>query len=148
MSVLSKDFTKIITTQLLEYTTYQGSTTTVLKSTEVTVAGGVEGAIPIITVYPEDTYTYTLRGIRPCNSAEVAALKQYLFGGIAEPGASTSLYQLLYQDHGKPLRILPGGDYIAAWYSSLGVGFHYFVGYDATDYPTQIISSSSIQKVY
>lgn len=149
MSVLTKDFAKIIITEHLEYTTYQGESTTVLKSQTVNVFGGFTAAIPLVVAYPETASNiYTIRGIRLCTVAEVAALKEHLFAGLSEPESSTALQQLLYQGHGTPLQIFTGGNYIAAWYSELGVGFHYFVGYDASDYPTQLISASSIQKVY
>ena len=149
MSVLIKDYAEIIITDLFEITTYQGTTTTTSISQEIRVLGGISGAIPVITAYPlTPNVVYTTRGIRLCTTAEVAALKEYLFAGLNEPEASTELYQLLYQNWGRPLRVSGGGNYIAAWYSEIGVGFHYFVGYDSTDYPTQIITTEALQKVY
>ena len=149
MTVLTKDYSKIVITDHLEVTSYQGTSTTVTLSQQINVQGGISGAIPVITAYPlTPNVTYSTRGIRLCTTAEVAALKEYLFAGLNEPEASTELYQLLYQNWGRPLRVSGGGNYIAAWYSEIGVGFHYFVGYDSTDYPTQIITTEALQKVY
>jgi len=149
MTVLTKDYAKILISQQVEATSYQETTTTTVLSTTISVLGGISGAIPVITSYPTTpNRTYVTRGIRLCTTAEVAALKEYLFAGLNEPEASTALYQLLYQDWGKPLRVFTGNDYIASWYSEIGVGFHYFVGYDPTDYPTQTITTEALQKVY
>ena len=149
MTVLTKDYARIVTNEVLEVTVYQGVSTVTTLSTEISVMGGISGAIPVITIYPNNpNVSYSVRGIRLCTQTEVDALKQRLFAGLGEPEASTELYQLLYQNWGRPLQVFSGGDYIAAWYSEIGVGFHYFVGYDSTDYPTQIISVSSLNRVY
>ena len=147
MSRLTKDFARVIVSRLYENSGGAYPTTTVLSESIRTV-GSVSGTIPVIAAYPTTVTDPIGRGIRVCSAAEVAALKAERFGGLAEPMASTELTQLLYRgDYGTPLKVYPSGDYIAAWYSVPGLGFHYFVGYDYADPPTQEIDVSALQQV-
>lgn len=149
MSILEKDFVNVVISQEVEVTGGSSGSRSV-KSTTVSVRGNISGAIPVFDDYPAEAKNIQVRGIRICTQAEVDSLKQFLFGGLAEPEKSTKLYQLLYQNHGTPLRVINTSlHYIAAWYGNLGLGFYYFVGYNPTSgYPTQSIQSDAIAKVY
>jgi len=148
MTILSKDFATIIVSSLYE-NTGGSSPTTSLQSQTISMPAGIEGSIPVITTYPASAASYTSRGIRLCTQGEVDTLKNERFAGLPALAAESALFQLLYAgNYGTPLKVYAGGDYIAAWYSNVGVGFHYFVGYDYTNPPTQTITVSALQKVY